>query len=579
MYLRGQKFSMVQKEDVIQLLEEIAFMLDLLNENQFKIRAYHNASRAISVLEEDINTIVAEKRLGEIPGIGEALTEKITEFVTTGKLDYLEELKKKIPEGLLQMLRIQGLGPRKVKKIYDTLKITTLEDLAKACQGNKIAVLEGFGEKTQANILRGIGFLQEHSGQYLYSAALAWAEEIVAELKKIKDVQEITVAGSLRRVKELVKDIDILVSAERSEKIVEKFVTLPNVEAVNAQGDTKAAITLKSGINVDLRVIKPKEFAHGLQHFSGSKEHNVVLRGLAKKLGYKMNEYGLFKGEKNLLCKSEAEIYAKLGLSYIPPELRENTGEIEAAEKNLLPELLDIKDIKGLFHLHTSSSDGENTLAEMAEACQKLGFQYMVVTEHSQTAYYAGGLTLDKIKKQHAEIDKFNNENKKFYIFKGIESEILHDGELDYPDEILAKFDFVIGSIHSSFKMSEDQMTKRIIKAMKNKYFKILGHPTGRLLLEREPYQINMEKIISTAAEYGKAIEINCNPRRFDLDWRWCKRAKELGVKIVLSPDAHRREGLSDIHYGVGLARKGWLEKGDVLNCLTTSGLKKYCRS
>jgi len=566
---------MVQKEEVIQLLEEIAFMLDLLGENQFKVRAYHNAARAMSILEEDLDQIVKAKKLGDIPGIGEALIEKITEFVNTGKLGYLEELKKKVPAGLLQMLRIQGLGPRKVKKIYDTLQITSLAELAKACRENKLASLEGFGEKTQANILRGISFLEEHGGHYLYPEALGQAEQIVSELKKLKVVKDISIAGSLRRYKELVKDIDILVGADGSKEVVEKFVSLPNVQTINAQGETKAAITLESGINVDLRVIKPQEFAHGLQHFSGSKEHNVVLRSLAKKLGFKMNEYGLFKGEENLLCKTEAEVYDKLGLAFIPPELRENMGEIEAAGNNKLPELVELPDIKGLFHLHTSLSDGHNSLQEMAAQCQQMGFQYMVVTEHSQTAYYAGGLTLDKINKQHAEIEEFNSKNKKFYIFKGIESEILPDGRLDYPDNILELFDFVIGSVHSSFKMGEAEMTKRIIKAIQHKSFSILGHPSGRLLLEREAYPVNLEKVIAAAAEQGKAIEINCNPRRCDLDWRWCKHAKDLGVKIVLSPDAHRLSGLADIYNGVKIARKGWLEKKDILNCLTAAQLKK----
>lgn len=566
---------MVSKEDVIGLLDEIGFMLDLKAENPFKIRAYHNAARSLAAMEQNIEEMVAQEKLQEISGIGKDLAAKITEYVKTGELNYYNELKKEVPEEILMMLKIPGLGPRKVKKIYDTLKITTLEQLKTACQQNKLAVLEGFGEKTQANILKGIEFLKKYSQQFLYPEAWQEAEAIIEELKKLKTVQNISIAGSLRRHKELIKDIDILIGAEQSAEVIKKFTELKQVQTINAHGETKAAVVLRSGINVDLRVVNPKEFPHGLQHFSGSKEHNVVLRSRAKKYGYKMNEYGLFKAEQPIYCKDEKEIYAKLDLAYIEPELRENMGEIEAAEQNKLPKLIKPNDIKGIFHLHTNYSDGENTLEEMVQASRQLGFEYLVVTEHSQTAFYAGGLKLAKIKAQQEEIAKLNNKYKDFYIFKGIESEILQDGSLDYPDDVLALFDFVIASVHSSFKMSEEQMTKRIIKALQNKYCSILGHPTGRLLLEREAYQVNLEQVIAAAAKYKKIIEINCNPHRFDLDWRWCKRAKEAGVKIVLSPDAHRISGIADIFYGVGIARKGWLEKGDVLNCLSAQELKK----
>lgn len=557
---------MVTKDDVVILLEKIGFLLDLKGENSFKIRAYHNAAQAIAALDEDIQTLVKKSKLQEIKGIGEALNKKITEFVTTGALKYYDDLKKSLPPGLLDMLKIQGLGPRRIKAIYDKLNISSIETLEKACLNNKIAHLEGFGPKTQENILRGILFLKKSSDFNLYDVASLEAQEIVAKLKKLKDVKQIEIAGSLRRHKELIRDIDILVSASSSENIMDTFTSLPKVAKVNAKGSTKSAITLKTGINTDLRVIKEKEFPYGLQHFTGSKEHNVALRSRAKKMGYKMNEYGLFKGNKNIPCQTEAEIYKQLKLQYIPPELRENTGEIEAAEKNKLPVLVEKKDLKGVFHVHSNYSDGIHSVEDMAKECQKLGFKYMVIADHSQSAHYANGLKPAAVKKQHQEIDKLNKKFKNFKIYKGTECDILPNGNLDYPDEILKTFDYVIGAIHSKFKMTEKEMTERIIKAMQNKYFSILSHPTGRLLLNREPYPINMEEIIKTAAKYNKGIELNCNPHRFDLDWRWCKVAKEHGVKIALCPDAHQKESISNIFYGLGIARKGWLEKKDILN-------------
>lgn len=481
-------------------------------------------------------------------------------------MKYYEDLKASIPEGLVEMLKIPGLGPKKIKTIYEKLNITTIRELEYACIENRLIDLAGFGEKTQKKILEGIQFVKQFSGQHLYPEAYTEALKLKEYLDMTKTALVTEIAGSLRRKKEIVKDIDILAAASDSSKVMEAFVNYQDVREVIAKGDTKTSVTLKSGINTDLRVVTEKEFPYALHHFTGSKEHNTAMRHKAKQMGIKMNEYGLFKGDKLIECKSEEEVFNKLGLLYIPPELRENMGEIEAAEKGELPKLIEEKDIKGVFHVHTTYSDGTNTLVEMVEAARKFGYKYIGITDHSKSAFYAGGLKEEDLVRQWEEIEELSKKYNDIVIFKGIESDILPDGSLDYEEEILKQFDFVIASIHSNFRMSKEDMTKRIIKAIENKYTTIIGHVTGRLLLARDSYEIDIYEVIEAAGHYGKIIEINATPYRLDLDWRYVKHAKEKGVKLAICPDAHGVEGLNDIKYGVGIARKGWLEAKDVIN-------------
>lgn len=563
------------KQEVSEILDEISTLLELKGENPFKSRAYSNASRTIAALEMDLGEAVRSGALKEVKGIGAALFEKITELVTTGKLGYYEELKASVPAGLFEMIRIPGLGPKRAKAIFDQLGVSTLGELEYACNENRLLKLDGFGPKMQDKILQGIQYVRKQKGQFHYPVAAGEAELLYATLKAHKSVKRIAIAGSLRRKKEVVKDIDLLVSADRSGPVMEAFTTLPEVEEVIAKGETKSSVRLKSGINADLRVVTDAEFPYALHHFTGSKEHNVAMRGRAQRLGFKMNEYGLFKGEKLIPCKDEKEIFAKLGLAFIPPELREDLGEITAAESKNLPKLVEAGDIKGIFHNHTLYSDGNATLKEMVETARSAGYEYIGISDHSRSAHYANGLEIERVRKQQKEIDALQKEYKDITIFKGIECDILPDGTLDYPDDVLASFDFVIVSIHSKFNMTEADMTERILKAIKNPYVTILGHPTGRLLLTREAYPVDMRKIIQAAGDYGVVMELNANPMRLDLDWRLGPLAVETGVAVSINPDAHSVEGIRDVQYGVGIARKGWLTRESVFNTKPAAEMKK----
>lgn len=568
--------SAVTKETVINILEEIAVLLELSGENPFKSRAYQNAARNLEKLDTDFINLAKENKLSGIQGIGEAINKKIKELVETGQLAYYESLKSSIPPGHLEMLKIAGLGPKKIHALYEQLGIKTIGELDYACHENRLVELKGFGKKTQDNILAGIEKLKHYKERRLYAEVAADAQTLLSMLTDNKDVCRVSLAGSLRRSAETVKDIDIVASSAAAEKLAGYFASLPQVDAVSAHGTTKVSVTLRTGINADLRIVTDTEFPHALLHFTGSKEHNTVLRSRAKDIGLKINEYGLWRGAKNIVCRSEEEIFSHLNLSYIPPELRENMGEIEAAQKGILPVLVEEKDICGLFHVHTNFSDGAESLEGMVGAARKMGMQYIGISDHSQSAYYAGGLKREEIEEQHKLIDALNGKYAPFYIFKGIESDILPDGGLDYPDEILARFDFVIAAIHSNFNMPEKEMTGRIIKALRNRHTTMLAHPTGRLLLARESYAVNIMEIIDAAAQYGKVLELNANPRRLDLDWRNCIHARGKGVKISINPDAHKAAGLSDINFGIKIARKGWLEKGDCLNCLSLNDMKQY---
>lgn len=568
----------MDKRDIVLILEEIALLLDIIGENPFKVKAYTNAARSIELLEGNLEDYLEDGKLNNVKGIGKAIGEKLAELITTGRLEYYEELKQSIPDGLLDILRIPGIGPKKVKVLYEKLGIKSIGELEYACIENRLLSLAGFGRKTQENILKGIAHMKIYKGQHLFGDVYMEAMAVKEKLLGFPHTQECEVGGSLRRRKEVVKDIDIVASTTDAAKLMDYYTSLPLVEEVVSKGETKSTVRLKSGINMDLRVVDIKEFPYALNHFTGSKEHNTAIRHRAKAMGIKVNEYGLFRGEELIPCKSEEEIYGVLGLKYIPPELRENTGEIEAAEDGRLPDLIVPEDIKGTFHMHTAYSDGSNSIEEMVLEAKRLGLQYIGITDHSKSAFYARGLNEDEVKRQIEEIDLLNLRCDNFHIFKGIEADILPDGSLDYDDELLKLFDFVIAAVHSNFKMEKDRMTERLVNSLKNRYTKMLAHPTGRILLARDEYELDINTVIDAAAEYGKVIEINADPHRLDLDWRHLKYAKEKGVKISINTDAHSLEGLRNMGYGVGIARKGWLEKHNVINTMDISDMKLFLK-
>lgn len=566
----------LDKLQIAHVLEEIGTILELKGENPFKVRAYINAARTIEQLEDDLDELITSGELLKLRGIGKNLADHIVELHKTGRLKEYAKLRKSIPDGVLEMLNIQGLGPKKVKVIWEDVGIDGIDELELICRQGRVAKLPGFGQKTQDKILQGIQFLRRFQGQFLFCDAQAVALALLDKIEHHTNTIRCEIAGSIRRRKEIVGDIDILVSSENPEPLMDLFTSHPLVEAVTAKGSTKSSVVLKTGMNADLRVVSDDEFPFALHYFTGSKEHNVATRARAKKKGLKLSEYGLFKGTKPTACKTEADIFKVLGLDYIEPEMREDTGEMEAAAKNKLPKLVELKDIKGILHAHSSYSDGTASIEEMAKAAKAMGMKYLGLADHSQSVTYAGGLTPADVKRQLGEIDALNKKMKGFHIFKGIECDILKDGTLDYPDSVLASFDFVIAAIHSSFNMPEKEMTARICTGLKNPYVNMLAHPTGRLLLSREGYKVDMHKVIDSAAKHGVDIEINANPNRLDLDWRLCKHAKEKEIKMPINPDAHGPEGLHDIAFGVGIARKGWLEKKDVLNTMSVEELRKY---
>jgi DNA polymerase (family 10) len=579
----------MDKKQIAAVLDEMGTLFELRGENPFKCRAFHNGARVIESLNTDIAALVATGELRTVKGIGEGLARVVTELVQNGKSAEHEKVRSSLPGGLLQMLRISGLGPKKVKVLYDKLKIKSIAELKSACEAHRLAKLDGFGAKTEENILKGIELLSRVSDKHHYHLARQAADKILSAVSSMKEVKRCEVAGSLRRQKEIIGDIDIVVSAGRkdTEKIFDAFISHPDVERVIARGETKSSVILQSGINCDLRIVQDKEYAFALNYFTGSKEHNVEMRSRARKMGLSLNEYAFTsidedstrRTKKVPTCRTEEEIYQALKLTYVPPELRENMGEIEASEDGTLPVLLEDKDIRGTFHCHTTYSDGLSTLQDMVKAAQSLGWEYLGIADHSKAAAYAGGLSEAKVKQQQKEIDSLNAKLDKFRIFKGTEVDILGDGSLDYTDKVLASFDYVVAAIHSKFKMTEVESTKRVIRALKNKYVTFLGHPTGRLLLSRDGYPINMIEVIDAASDYGKGIEINSHPFRLDLDWRLVKYAKTKKVPIFINPDAHNIDGLKDVFYGVGIARKGWLEIGDVVNAWNLRKVEKALAS
>jgi DNA polymerase (family 10) len=566
----------VDKKQIARILNEIGVLLELKGENPFKVRAYANSARIIEMLNEDIGQLVETGRIKQLKGIGKALADKITILVTTGDLPYYHELKSSLPEGLLEMLRIPGLGPKKIFSLYKTLCISGIAELEYACRENRLLGLKGFGQKSQDSILKGLEHIKKFQGRFLYEDVIGQAQDLLERLRECPQVEMIKIAGSLRRCKEIVKDIDLIASSLQPKEVMKYFTDLSRIAEVKAAGETKTSVMLQTGISADLRVVSSEEFPCALHHFTGSKEHNTAMRHRAKAMGIKINEYGLFKGLERMNVEDEAGIFTALGLAYIPPELREDRGEIEAAEKRALPDLIKAEDIQGAFHVHTDYSDGINTLDEMVAQARKAGFKYIGIADHSQTASYAGGLKVDEVKRQHEQIRTFNEKNSDFYVFHGIESDIHVDGRLDYAEEVLGLFDFIIASVHSAFSITGAQATQRLIKAMENPFTTMLAHPTGRLLLGRQGYEPDMEKVIKAAKANDVIIELNANPQRLDIDWRYLKFAVQQGVLISINPDAHRKEGLYDTFSGVGIARKGWLEKGDVFNTWPIEKIKRY---
>ncbi len=568
----------LDKREIIRILEEIALLLELKGENPFKARAYASAARSLEGATEEIQELIASRGLETLPGIGEAIREKIETLAATGTLPYHEELRAGFPPGIFEILAIPGLGPKKVRVIWEKLGVSSLGELEYACSENRLAGLPGFGRRSQEKTLRGIELLKKHRGRFLCDVALGEAEGLLGALGGHAASIRMSLAGSIRRRCETSKDIDVVASSDDPASLMEAFVTLPRVAEVVARGETRRSVRLASGMGADLRVVKDPEFPFALHHFTGSKDHNVAMRGRAVRRGMKMNEYGLFRGARRVPCKDEEEIFSRLGLAYIPPELRENYGEIEAAEEGEIPELVKLEDLRGVLHVHTSASDGSATLPEMAEAARRLGLEYIGICDHSKSARYAGGLNEKQVEEQHLAIEALNRSLEGITILKGIEVDILPDGQLDFADEVLATFDFVVASVHSGFNLTEAAMTERIIRAVTNRNVRILGHPTGRLLLAREAYPVNLPAVIEAAAETGVCIELNANPHRLDVDWRMIPKVKEAGLRVSINPDAHHPAGLGDMRYGVGIARKGWLTREEILNALPLPDLLRIFR-
>lgn len=569
----------ITKGDVVRALDNVAAMLELTGDNPFRIRAFQNAARAIDDLSEDLHEMIESGALLEVRGIGKSIFSDVKSMLETGTFDEYERLQKKIPPGMLEMLRISGMGPKKVKAVYDKLKLKSIDELEQAGRNGWLAELPGFGEKTQTNILKNIARFRKYQQRFLLSTAMAEAEAILAAVRRVPGVKQSLIGGSIRRHKETIGDVDILATAADAEPVMGAFTTLPNVATIVGKGPTKSSVILKSGINVDLRVVKDDEFAAASHYFTGSKEHNTEIRARAKKQGYKLNEYGLFKNEDAVPLKDEVALFKTLGFDYIAPELRENTGEIEAAEAHTLPHLVEVADIRGVFHCHTKESDGRSTLREMAEAAKALGHEYLGIADHSKTAVYANGLTPARVAKQIDEIKQLNEELAPFVVFAGIESDILMEGQLDYDDDVLASLDYVCASVHGQFTGTEAQMTKRIVTAISNPFTTMLGHPTGRLLLSRDGYPVNLIAIFEACAAHNVWMEINAHPVRLDLDWRHVRTAKEIGVCFVINPDAHHTSEIAYFRYGVGVARKGWLTKDDVMNTKSAAAVTTALRT
>lgn len=571
----------MNNQEIAKILREISDYLEM-DDVPFKPFAYQKAAYIIEGLEEEVKEIYQKgglKAIEAIPGIGEGIGKKIEELITTGKLKYYEKLKRKVPVNLEELLKVEGLGPKKIKVLYQKLKITNLKELEEAAKKHQIASLFGFGEKTEKNILQGIAFVKKGEGRFLLGEIYPIAQMILERLKSLKEVKKISLAGSLRRMKETIGDVDILAVSSEPEKVMDFFVSQKEVIKVWGKGKTRSSIRLKMGFDVDLRIVPEKSYGAALQYFTGSKEHNIALRRLAIDKNFKLNEYGIFRGKRIIETKNEKEVYQVLGLCYIPPEVRENTGEVELAieffKKKIDPwkNLVCLDDIKGDLHLHSNFNGGKNSIEELIEEGKKLDYHYIGIADHTKFLRIEHGLDENELIRRNEYIDKINSTLKNFRILKGCEANIMPDGSIDIKDEVLKEMDYVIAGVHSQFKMAKDEMTKRIVRAMENPHVDIISHPTGRLIGSRDEYQIDLEKILETAKKTGTVLEINSYPERLDLRDQHIRLAKEKGVKMIINTDAHHRDQMRYMVYGVAQARRGWAEKGDFINTQTTEDL------
>lgn len=571
----------MRNKEVARLLEDIADVLEVKGDTPFRVRAYREAARRIEGLTESVESLVSSSHLQDVPGVGESIAGKIKEYLEDGHSEYFAEISKGIPPGLVQLLQVPGLGPSKARLIFRELGVSSAEELERAAREHRISKLSGMGEKSEANILREVERWRQRTRRLLLGTALPAAEEIASQMEGHPAVKLISPAGSIRRMKETIGDIDVLVASDEPLKVMDYFVGLPVVKEVIAKGPTKSSILTSADLQIDLRVVEPSAYGAALQYFTGSKSHNIALRDIAIKKGYKLSEYGLFDETtgKSLAGQREEDVYAALGLPWIPPELRENQGEIEAAVRNSLPHLIDMSDIRGDLHVHTKRSDGTASLEEMVEAARARGLQYIAVCDHSRSLGVAGGLSLDEVAQEQADIRRLNEEVKPFRILSGIEMEILADGSLDYPDEVLAGFDIVTVSVHSAFGQPKEKITGRIARAIRNSYVDVLNHPTGRLIDRRDPYEVDIEAIFDVATQTGTSFEINSSPDRLDLDDSSARRARQRGLMLAINTDAHAPGHLSNIRYGVATARRGWVEPDGVLNAQPLDGLISILKS
>lgn len=566
----------MKNREIARMFSDIADIMEILEDNPFKIRAYRKAALNLEGLTQNIEEL-SHKELLEIPGVGQDLAAKIEEYLRTGTMATHEALKSKVPTGVFSLLAIPNLGPKTAKTIYDQLGVTSIEELELAAAEHRLAGIRGIQQKTEENILKGIAAVKRGRERQPLGRMLPAARALVDALKKRAKVERIEIAGSIRRRRDSIKDIDIIATSPDPAGVMEAFTKLPQVEAVIMHGLTRSSVTIREGVQVDLRVVEPESFGAALAYLTGSKQHNVRLREMAVKRGLKINEYGIFREEddQRLGGEQEEDVYRLLGLPFIPPELREDRGEVEAAIAGKLPRLVGLSDLRGDLHVHSKWSDGAHSLPEIAEAAKARGLSYIALTDHSKGLGVARGLTVERLMEQHQEIEAFNREQKGFRVLHGTEMDILLDGSLDFPDGVLKKLDIVVASIHSVFSLPREQMTARIAAAMRNPYVSIIAHPTGRLIGEREPYDVDMEALLRVAKETGTALEINCYPLRLDLNDVYVRRAKELGVALVISTDLHVLSQFDTLSYGVSVAQRGWLEKGDVLNTLELPELLK----
>jgi DNA polymerase (family 10) len=571
----------MENRTIGDIFTEIADILDIQGENPFRVRSYRNAARTIGDMSQSLESLVkAGKNLEEIPGIGKSIGEKIHEILSTGKCHSLEELRAKVPPGLTELLKLEGLGPKKVKLLHDELKVDSMDLLEKAARAGRLRDLAGMGLKTEEKVLKSIEQYRAGMGRFKLSVGFTYAEALIGYLKDVPGVKRLDAAGSFRRRRETIGDLDILAICGKNCKVMDRFTEYGDIAQVLAKGETKSSARLKGGLQVDVRVLEEESYGAALHYFTGSKAHNVAIRERAKELGLKVSEYGVFraKDEKRLSGAKEEDVFKAVGIPFIPPELREDRGEIQAAENGKLPRLIELADIRGDLQMHTRATDGKNSIAEMAEKAKEMGYEYIAITDHSKAVRVAGGLNEKELAKHLKEIEKVQCQFHGLHILKGVEVDVLADGSLDLKDEILKECDVVLASVHSRFNMEEGEMTRRIIKALKNPTVTILAHPTGRLILEREPYKVNLKEVIQAAIDQGVVLEVNAYPDRLDLKDVDARMAKEMGAKLAISTDAHSTLQLELMKFGVFTARRGWIEAKDVINTLPTEGLLKTLR-